>query len=77
MGTLLTEQLGAVQRRIRRAFLANPESRLRTIDLAAWCYPKARRVERKHRWAIVRAAKRVAVRLGRDKHGVIFGPKDY
>ena len=46
-------------------------------ELAAWCYPHlaAGVVEHKHRVAIRRAAPRVAVRLGRDWKGVIWGPK--
>jgi hypothetical protein len=51
------------QRRIRRAFLAHPDRLFRTVELAAWAYPVlAGKVQRKHRWAICRAAKRVAVR---------------
>jgi hypothetical protein len=72
----LTRQLGRVQRQIRRAYLADPASTLHTVELAAWCYPHVREVRRKHRWAIVVSAKRVAVRLGRDKRGVIFGAKE-
>ena len=71
----MSRGLGAVQRGIRRAFLANPDRVFHTTDLLPWAYPRLKEFRRQHRWWIVVAAKRVAVRLGRDKHGVIFGAK--
>ena len=32
--------LGKIQRRIKRAFLANPGARLTTGDLVRWSYPR-------------------------------------
>lgn len=65
--------LGPIQKRVRRAFFAYPDRLYRTADLAAWCYPRLKgEPQRKHRWAIVRAARAVAERVGRDGRGVIF-----
>lgn len=65
--------LGRIQTRVRRAFYAYPERVFYTEELAEWAYPRLKGpLERKHRWAIVRAAKRVAVRDGRDYRGVRF-----
>jgi hypothetical protein len=65
---------GRVQRRIWRAFVANPDLELTTAQLASWAYPRlAGAPSRKHRWAIVRAAQRVAERVRRDRPGgVVF-----
>jgi hypothetical protein len=65
---------GKVQRRIWRAFMTNPDSELTTRDLARWAYPRLEgEPARKHRWAIVRAALRVATRVRRDRPGgVVF-----
>ena len=63
-------------RRIRRAFLVHPDRLFRTTELAAWVYPRlAGKPQRKHRWAICRAARRVATRVRRDRPGgVVFRP---
>jgi len=65
---------GEIQRRIWRAFMTNPDIEMTTADLARWCYPRlAGEPARKHRWAIVRAALRVATRVRRDRPGgVVF-----
>lgn len=65
---------GRLQRRIWRAFTANPGVEMTTVDLARWCYPRLDGEPlRKHRWAIVRAASRVATRIRRDRPGgVVF-----
>ena len=64
------DRLGKVQRRIKRAFIAHPDREFTTAELAAWTYPRLReRPERKHRWAIVRAAESVAARVRRDRPG--------
>ena len=65
---------GKVQRRVWRAFVASPDLELTTAELARWAYPKlAESPSRKHRWAIVRAAQRVAERVRRDRPGgVVF-----
>ena len=67
------ERWGRIQRRIWRAFIANPGAELRTTELAAWAYPRLReKPQRKHLWAIRRAARKVAVRVRRDRLGVVF-----
>jgi len=54
----------------------HPGALLHTCELARdWCYPLSEPVRRWQRQAIVRAAKKVAVRVGRDRRGVIFGVK--
>jgi hypothetical protein len=65
---------GRVQRRVWRAFMTNPDSEMTTADLARWAYPRLDgEPARKHRWAIVRAALRVATRVRRDRPGgVVF-----
>jgi hypothetical protein len=65
---------GRLQRRVWRAFVANPDAELTTAELARWAYPRLTgRPLHKHRLAIVRAALRVAVRVRRDRPGgVIF-----
>jgi hypothetical protein len=57
--------------------MSNPNAELTTADLAAWCYPRlVGEPLRKHRWAIVRAALRVATRVRRDRPGgVVFRAK--
>ena len=66
--------LGRVQRQITRAFIAKP-SELTTAQLFEWCYPRCDKIERKHRVAIVRAAKIVAERVRRDPGGVVWRAK--
>lgn len=65
---------GQVQRRVWRAFVANPDVEFTTAELARWAYPRlTEQPSRKHRWAIVRAAQRVAARVRRDRPGgVVF-----
>lgn len=71
------KRLGPIQRRIWRAFIAKPDAELRTVDLVPWCYPRlVGKPQRKHRWAICRAAQSVAVRVRRDRPGgVVFRAK--
>jgi hypothetical protein len=68
---------GRVQRRVWRAFVTFPDAELMTAQLAAFCYPRLDGEPlRKHRWAIVRAAQRVAMRVRRDRPGgVVFRAK--
>src|SRR5476649_2581227 len=65
---------GRVQRRVWRAFMTNPDIEMTTAELARWAYPRLDgEPARKHRWAIVRAALRVATRVRRDRPGgVVF-----
>jgi hypothetical protein len=65
---------GKVQRRVWRAFIANPGLELTTAELARWAYPRlSGEPLHKHRLAIVRAAERVAERVRRDRPGgVVF-----
>jgi hypothetical protein len=66
-------EAGRIQRRIWRAFMTYPDQELHTADLVRWCYPRLEgKPQRKHRWAIVRAARRVATRVRRDGRGVVF-----
>lgn len=69
---------GRVQRRIWRAFMAQPHGELTTAELARWVYPRIEgEPQRKHRWAIVRAAQQVAMRVRRDRPGgVVFRALD-
>jgi hypothetical protein len=69
---------GRIQRQVRRAFIAHPDRQFTTAELAAWCYPHMTAApQRKHRWAIVRAAQAMAVRVGRRwPGGVIFKARD-
>lgn len=54
--------------------MALPDAELTTADLAAWCYPRLEgKPLHKHRKAIVRAARRMAQRIRRDRPGgVVF-----
>jgi hypothetical protein len=62
--------LGRVQRGIWRAFAARPGSRLTTVDLVAWAYPRLRgEPKNKHRHCIRQAAPHVADRVGRTYPG--------
>jgi hypothetical protein len=65
---------GRVQRGVWRAFMTFPDCEMTTAELARWAYPRLRgEPQRKHRWAIVRAASRVAERVRRDRPGgVVF-----
>ena|ERR1700690_3436214 len=69
---------GKLQRRVWRAFATFPDLEMTTADLARWCYPRIEgQPARKHRWAIVRAAARVATRVRRDRPGgVVFRALD-
>jgi len=58
--------LGPLQKRCRRAFIANPGSNLTTGFLVRWCYPRlVGKPENNHRRSVRRAAEAVAVRVGR------------
>ena len=73
----MDSRLGRIQRAIGRAFAAAPRAELRTIDLAVWAYPRVRDLQQHHRKSIVRAAKKVAVRVRRDRPGgVVFVAKE-
>lgn len=61
---------GAIQRRIRLALIGNPGREFYTSELARYAYPLLTgKLERKHRWAICRAAERVAHKVRRDWPG--------
>ena len=61
LGIDTPDRLGRIQRRIRCAFLANPESLLKTTELVRWAYPRLTAPPSKwHRWAVQRAARKVA-----------------
>jgi len=62
--------LGKIQRRIQRAFVANPGARLTTADLVRWSYPRWNGpVHSKSQMPVRRAAEAVAVRVGRTWPG--------
>ncbi len=55
---------GRVERAITNAFTNNPSKTFSTGDLGPIAYPGVNRIEKKHRVAILRAADKVAQRLG-------------
>ena len=65
-----------IQKRIRRAFLAFPDREFKTVELVEWCYPRLKgSPQRKHRWAICVAARRVVFVSGGIGRAVwCFGP---
>ena len=69
--TVAVERLGTIQRRIWRAFVAKPSAKLSTTELVALAYPRLAAGELKwsHRYAVRRAAARVAERVGRKRPG--------
>ena len=62
---------GKLQKRIRRAFIANPNAELTTGDLRHWCYPRLTGSKRNQRFAIRHAALEVAVPVRRGWKGSI------
>ena len=46
---------GRLERAIRETLAAHPDETFPTDELAERCYPDARRIERKHRVAVLRA----------------------
>jgi hypothetical protein len=70
------KRMGRIQRQISRAFRAHPGATFHTTELARrWVYPRCEKIARWQYEAVRRAAKRVAVRVGRDEEGLIFGGK--
>ena len=64
---------GLIQRRIKRAFIANPGALLTTGDLVRWCRPRLTgRTLHKHRYPIRRAADAVGDRVGNGWRGSII-----
>ena len=64
---------GEIQRRVWRAFVANPGAELTTADLARWCYPRWEGAPlRNQRLAIRRAAAKMATRVRRRSIGIVF-----
>jgi hypothetical protein len=62
--------LGSTQRRVRRAFIANPGARLTTADLIRWSYPRLKGKTPIMRYLSVScAAKAVADKVGRTYPG--------
>jgi len=63
--------LGPTQRRVRRAFLANPGALLTTGDLIRWSYPRmtGRPPNAMRYLSVRRAAAAVAVKVGRTYPG--------
>jgi len=63
---------GPIQRRILRAFAANPGATLSTGDLILWCYPRRLGQKHDHRLCIRRAAESVCDRVGVGWKGSII-----
>ena len=65
------ERLGTVQRRIWRAFIAEPSAELSTAELLEVAFPRleASDLKRSHWYSVRRAAERVAIRGGRRRPG--------
>jgi hypothetical protein len=61
-------KLGKLQRRISRAFIAEP-GRKTTAELIEWCYPRTGAMKHCRRFAVRRAAARIADRVGRTNPG--------
>jgi hypothetical protein len=55
---------GHVERRVEKLFTRNPTKTFSTGDLIAKVYPGLEWIEKKHRVAVLRAATKVALRLG-------------
>jgi len=57
--------LGSIQRRVWRAFIAQPGALLTTGDLVRWCYPRPNgRTLNKHRFVIRRVSTAMQVYAG-------------
>jgi len=57
---------GWLQRRVFRCFIAS-DGPVRGSEMAEWCWPRLRALERKHRKNMARAARSIgAIRVGRD-----------
>jgi hypothetical protein len=63
------KNLGAIERRIRRAFLSDPGRLWSTRELAEWGHPR-RPIDARQLWQLVcRPATAVAERVGRRNRG--------
>jgi hypothetical protein len=72
-GDLNERAVGKASAPYLAALIANPGAELLTSDLAQWAYPRWKdKPQCKYRSAIGRAAKRVAIRVRRDKEGTVF-----
>jgi hypothetical protein len=67
------QQLGKLQRRIWRAFIAEPLAEFCTLQLVRLAFPRLRagELKRSHWYSVRRAAENVAVRAGRKRRGGI------
>jgi len=62
--------LGPTQRRVRRAFIANPDARLTTGDLIRWSYPRLTgKTPIRRYFSVSCAAAAVADKVGRTYPG--------
>ncbi len=66
MVTLMSRGPGKIERAIEAVFAAEPDDAFTTADLCDRVYPSLNRVEKKHRVAVIRAAKKVFGRTGWD-----------
>jgi hypothetical protein len=56
-----------IERVIESAFIDNPDSAFTTDELCRLVYPGLRRIERKHRAAVVPVAKKISERMGKHR----------
>ncbi len=66
MVTLMSRGPGKIERAIEAVFAAEPDDAFATADLCDRVYTGVNRVEKKHRVAVTRAAKKVCGRTGWD-----------
>jgi hypothetical protein len=68
---MATTRLGKIERKIWRAFIAEPGSELSTIELVQLAFPRlpAGELKRSHWYSVRRAAESVAFRVGRKRPG--------
>ncbi len=66
MVTLMSRGPGKIERAIEAVFAAEPDDAFTTADLCDRVYPGLNRVEKKHRVAVIRVAKKVFGRAGWD-----------
>ena len=66
MVTLMSRGPGKIERAIEAVFAAEPDDAFTTADLCDRVYPGLNMVEKKHRVAVIRAAKKVFGRTGWD-----------
>ena len=69
-------RVGRLQRGCWRALVAARGRELLTRDLLAWCFPGADLYRAAQRWNVRRAARRFAIRVGRDRREATWRLRD-